>query len=126
MVAKGKKIWMDGALVDWDAANVHVLTHTLHYGLGVFEGIRCYQTAEGPAVFRLQEHVDRLYASAHISAMKIPFDKEEFSEAILETLRVNELNSGSGQWSRLKAESSPRNRSRNQTCFWPIHSGLLF
>jgi branched-chain amino acid aminotransferase len=85
---------MDGEFVDWADAKVHVLTHTLHYGLGVFEGIRCYQTASGPAVFRLQEHVDRLYASAHISALKVPFSKEDFLAAVLETVRVNELATG--------------------------------
>lgn len=94
MVQETSKIWMDGEFVDWADAKVHVLTHTLHYGLGLFEGIRCYQTSEGPAVFRLREHVERLYASAHISAVKIPYDQKEFEEAILETLRVNKMNSG--------------------------------
>ena len=94
MLQETSKIWMDGKFVDWKDATVHVLTHTLHYGLGVFEGIRCYKTVEGPAVFRLPEHVDRLYASAHISGMKIPFSKEEFSAAILETLCVNKMEAG--------------------------------
>ena len=94
MIQETSKIWMDGEFVDWADAKVHVLTHTLHYGLGVFEGIRCYQTASGPAVFRLQEHVDRLYASAHISALKVPFSKEDFLAAVLETVRVNELATG--------------------------------
>ena len=94
MIQQTSKIWMDGEFVDWADAKVHILTHTLHYGLGVFEGIRCYQTAAGPAVFRLDEHVDRLYASAHISALKVPFSKEDFRAAILETLRVNELAAG--------------------------------
>jgi len=85
---------MDGEFVDWADAKVHVLTHTLHYGLGVFEGIRCYQTASGPAVFRLKEHVDRLYASAHISALNVPFSREDFQSAILETVRVNGLETG--------------------------------
>ena len=67
MVEATKKIWMDGELVDWDEARVHVLSHTLHYGLGAFEGIRCYDTVQGPAVFRLQEHLDRLFDSALIS-----------------------------------------------------------
>jgi branched-chain amino acid aminotransferase len=89
MLQETSKIWMDGTFVDWKDANVHVLTHTLHYGLGVFEGIRCYKTVDGPAVFRLPEHVDRLFASAHISGMKIPFTKAQFTDAILETLRVN-------------------------------------
>ncbi len=91
----GEKIWLDGALVDWDDAQVHILTHTLHYGLGVFEGIRCYRTDDGrSAVFRLAEHVDRLYESAHINLMEIPFGREELTEAILETLRANHLEEG--------------------------------
>jgi branched-chain amino acid aminotransferase len=91
----GKKIWMDGRMVDWADARVHVLTHTLHYGLGVFEGIRCYRGDDGrSAVFRLDEHVDRLYESAHINLMRIPFPREEVREAILECLRVNELREG--------------------------------
>lgn len=94
MIQETNKIWMDGQFVDWQDAKVHILTHSLHYGLGVFEGIRCYQTVDGPAVFRLQEHVDRLYASAHISCLKIPFGKEEFSAAIVETLRVNNMDAG--------------------------------
>lgn len=95
VVEKVEKIWFDGKLIDWDAAQVHVLTHTLHYGLGVFEGIRCYRTADGnSAVFRLKEHVERLFNSAHIVQMKLPFSREEVSSAILETLRVNELREG--------------------------------
>lgn len=94
MLQETSKIWMDGKFVDWKDATVHVLTHTLHYGLGVFEGIRCYKTVEGPAVFRLAEHVDRLFASAHISGLKIPLTKEEFSAAILETLKVNKMEAG--------------------------------
>ncbi len=91
----GEKIWMDGRLVPWDEARVHVLTHTLHYGLGVFEGIRSYRSADGrSAVFRLPEHVRRLYDSAHINLMKIPFPPEQVSEAILETLRANRLEEG--------------------------------
>ena len=95
MVEKVEKIWFDGELIDWDAAQVHVLTHTLHYGLGVFEGIRCYRTADGrSAVFRLKEHVDRLFNSAHIVQMKIPFSPEQVGNAILETLRANQLREG--------------------------------
>jgi branched-chain amino acid aminotransferase len=94
MLQETSKIWMDGKFVDWKDATVHVLTHTLHYGLGVFEGIRCYKTVDGPAIFRLAEHVDRLFASAHISGMKIPFAKEEFSAAIVETLKVNKMEAG--------------------------------
>jgi branched-chain amino acid aminotransferase len=91
----GEKIWMDGELVPWHEANVHILTHTLHYGLGVFEGIRCYRTDGGrSAVFRLPEHVRRLLESAHINLMQVPFDEARISEAILETLRANSLAEG--------------------------------
>ncbi len=91
----GETIWMDGDFVDWDAANVHILTHTLHYGLGVFEGIRCYEAGDGrSAVFRLPEHVRRLYESAHINLLDIPFEREVIHEAILETLRRNGLKEG--------------------------------
>jgi branched-chain amino acid aminotransferase len=91
----GEKIWLDGRMVDWDAAKVHVLTHTLHYGLGVFEGIRCYRTADGrSAVFRLPEHVRRLFESAHINLMEMPFSREAMTEAILATLRANHLPEG--------------------------------
>src|SRR5512139_872023 len=91
MLNKTEKIWMDGAFVPWDEANVHVLTHTLHYGLGVFEGIRCYETPKGPAVFRLDEHVRRLFTSAHIFLMEMPFTEQEIRAAILETIRVNRI-----------------------------------
>jgi len=91
----GERIWMDGKLVPWHEATVHVLTHTLHYGLGVFEGIRCYRTDDGrSAVFRLPEHVRRLFESAHINLMKIPFSEEQISDAIAETLRANGLAEG--------------------------------
>ena len=91
----GERIWMDGKLVPWHEATVHVLTHTLHYGLGVFEGIRCYRTDDGrSAVFRLPEHVRRLFESAHINLMKIPDSEEQISGAIAETLRANGLAEG--------------------------------
>jgi branched-chain amino acid aminotransferase len=91
----GEKIWLDGELIDWDAAQVHILTHTLHYGLGVFEGIRCYKTEDGrSAVFRLPEHVRRLYESAHINLLEIPFEPEVVDQAIRETLRANHLEEG--------------------------------
>ena len=71
---KSEKIWLDGKLVPWKEANIHVLTHTLHYGLGVFEGIRCYQSeANGSSIFRLKAHVDRLFNSAKILGLKVPF-----------------------------------------------------
>jgi branched-chain amino acid aminotransferase len=85
------KIWMDGSFVDWADANVHVLTHSLHYGLAAFEGLRCYKGKSGSAIFKLQAHVDRLFESAHISMMTIPFDKKQVAEAIVETVRVNRL-----------------------------------
>src|SRR3990172_3703134 len=92
---KGEKIWFNGKLVNWDEAQVHVLTHTLHYGLGVFEGIRCYLCDDGgSAVFRLKEHTDRLFASAHIAQMKMPFTKDEINGAIVETLKANKLKEG--------------------------------
>jgi branched-chain amino acid aminotransferase len=95
MVEKMAKIWMDGKLIPWDEANVHILTHTLHYGLGVFEGIRCYKTHDGKsAVFRLKEHIDRLYDSAHIAELHIPYSKKEIAEACKETLRANQLREG--------------------------------
>lgn len=88
---KTEKIWMDGRLINWDDANVHILTHTLHYGLGVFEGIRCYSTPKGPAVFRLKEHVKRLFQSAKIFLIEIPFTEDEIANAIIETIRVNKM-----------------------------------
>ena len=93
MVEKSKKIWLDGKFINWDDANVHVLTHALHYGSAVFEGIKAYEAAKGTAIFRLKEHVDRLYGSAHIFCMKIPFSKQEFTKAIKETIRINKLKS---------------------------------
>jgi branched-chain amino acid aminotransferase len=90
MEAQGK-IWMDGSFVDWADANVHVLTHSLHYGMAAFEGIRCYKGRSGSAIFKLNEHVDRLFESAHIGMMAIPYDKKQVAEAIVETVRVNKL-----------------------------------
>jgi branched-chain amino acid aminotransferase len=91
MLEATEKIWMNGKFVKWDDAKVHVLTHTLHYGTGVFEGIRCYKTDSGPAVFRLQEHVGRLFDSTHILQMEMPFTRQAVAEAILETIRVNKI-----------------------------------
>src|SRR5262247_2885206 len=91
----GEKIWLDGRMVAWDEARVHLLTHTLHYGLGVFEGIRCYRTADGrSAVFRLGEHVRRLFDSAKINLMQIPFPPRVVEQACLETMRRNHLAEG--------------------------------
>ena len=80
------KIWMNGQLVDWDKAQVHVLTHTLHYGTGVFEGIRAYETSKGTAVFRLTEHIERLFRSAHILGMEIPYTVDELIQATKDTV----------------------------------------
>ncbi len=86
-----KFIWMDGKLVPWEEAKVHLLTHTLHYGYGVFEGIRCYRTPTGPAVFRLRDHMLRLQHSADIVGMKLPYTVEELVEAVKLTVRENGL-----------------------------------
>ncbi|MGK0440251.1 MAG: branched-chain amino acid aminotransferase [Pseudohongiellaceae bacterium] len=85
-------IWLDGEMVPWREAKVHVLTHTLHYGLGVFEGVRAYNTeSDGTSIFRLQEHTDRLFRSAHILSMQMPFDKETLNEAQKAVVRENNL-----------------------------------
>ncbi|MFU8890629.1 MAG: branched-chain amino acid transaminase [Anaerosomatales bacterium] len=86
-------IWMDGTLVDWDAAQVHVLTHALHYGSGVFEGIRCYETPDGPAVFRLVEHMERFDRSARMLLMDLGYPVDQMVEAVKETIRSNRLTS---------------------------------
>jgi branched-chain amino acid aminotransferase len=90
-ITPSKLIWMDGELVPWDDARIHVLTHTLHYGCGVFEGIRAYSTSRGPAVFRLTDHIARLFDSARIFMIDVPFTPEEIVEATKETVRVNGL-----------------------------------
>lgn len=90
---KVEKIWMDGELVDWDDARIHVLTHTLHYGSGVFEGIRAYATDRGPAVFRLRDHMRRMFDSAKLLHIEIPFSLEQLVEATRETVRVNNVES---------------------------------
>jgi branched-chain amino acid aminotransferase len=92
MVQPTKSIWLDGRLVPWGEANVHVLTHALHYGVGVFEGIRCYETEDGrSAIFRLDEHVDRLFGSAHVLQIPMPYDRAQIAEACRETVRANGL-----------------------------------
>ncbi len=91
MVEKSKKIWMDGKFVNWADANVHILTHTLHYGTGAFEGIRCYRTKKGPAIFRLKEHVDRLFDSCRILHMELPFTPAQITKAIKDSIKVNKL-----------------------------------
>ena len=86
-------IWMDGQLIDWRDAKVHVLTHTLHYGCGAFEGVRAYQTEQGTAIFRLQEHTQRLFNSAKILRMQIPFSQQQLNEAQQQVVRENKLSS---------------------------------
>jgi branched-chain amino acid aminotransferase len=85
------KIWMNGELVDWDAARIHVLTHTLHYGMGVFEGIRAYETAQGPAIFRLTDHIERMANSAKILGMELPYSVAELVKACKDTVRSTGL-----------------------------------
>ncbi|OVE81277.1 branched chain amino acid aminotransferase [bacterium K02(2017)] len=95
MVQKVDKIWLDGEYVDWDQANVHILTHTLHYGLGVFEGIRCYKQADGTsALFRLKEHIKRLYESSQMFWMDIPYSFEELLQVSKDIFKVNKLDEG--------------------------------
>jgi len=85
------KIWFNGELVDWTEANIHVLSHVVHYGSSVFEGIRCYKTPKGSAIFRLKEHVKRLFNSGKIYRMEIDYSVEEFSQAIIDTIKANDL-----------------------------------
>jgi branched-chain amino acid aminotransferase len=85
------KIWMNGELVDWDAAQIHVLSHSLHYGMGVFEGIRCYETPQGPGVFRLTDHMERLHRSAKILMMPLPWTVDELVDATKEVVRASGL-----------------------------------
>jgi branched-chain amino acid aminotransferase len=84
-------IWMDGEFVDWEDAQVHVLTHALHYGTGVFEGVRCYDTVDGPAIFRWDAHLDRFFQSGQVYDIEMPFDREEITEATLELIRRQDL-----------------------------------
>ena len=90
-IETAEKIWMDGELINWDDAKIHILTRTLHYGNGVFEGIRAYETDNGAAVFRLTPHIDRLYKSAKILCIEIPYSPEEIIEATKAVIRANEL-----------------------------------
>jgi len=88
---KTKYIWFNGKFLKWENAKIHILAHGLHYGSGVFEGIRCYKTKNGPAIFRLEEHIERLYNSAKILKIKIPFSKEEFKKAVLDLVKLNKI-----------------------------------
>jgi branched-chain amino acid aminotransferase len=90
-LAPTAKIWMDGELVDWDDAQVHVLTHSLHYGTGIFEGIRAYATAEGPGIFRLQDHLARLERSARVLFLELPYDRATLTKAVKQTVRASAL-----------------------------------
>src|SRR5215471_15776304 len=95
MVDKLQKIWLDGEMLDWDAANVHILTHTLHYGLGAFEGIRSYRRADGGSyIFRLREHIDRLFDGCKMAFMQPRFTKEQVMQACVDVLRANRLEEG--------------------------------
>lgn len=90
-IVKASKIWANGKMIDWDDAKIHVLSHVVNYGSSVFEGIRCYQTAKGPAVFRLSDHIERLFNSSKIYRIEIPYSPEQISNAVLELVRVNRL-----------------------------------
>src|SRR5579864_6576708 len=87
------KIWKDGKLIDWRDANIHVLTHSLHYGMAVFEGVRAYKTDQGPAIFRLKEHTQRLLNSAKIFQMQVPYDLQTLIDAQVQVVRENQLES---------------------------------
>jgi branched-chain amino acid aminotransferase len=88
---KAEKIWMNGKLINWDDAKIHILSHVIHYGSALFEGARCYSTPKGPAVFRLQEHTDRLFNSCKIYRMDIPFTRDQINKAIVELIKINKL-----------------------------------
>jgi branched-chain amino acid aminotransferase len=88
---KTDKIWMNGKLVGWDDAKIHILSHVIHYGSALFEGARCYKTPQGPAIFRLREHTDRLFNSCKIYRMEIPFSREEINKAIIDLIKINKL-----------------------------------
>jgi branched-chain amino acid aminotransferase len=90
---KSEKIWMNGKVVPWDDAKIHVASHVIHYGSAVFEGLRCYATPDGPAVFRLDAHTERLYNSAKIYRMEVPYSPAEMNQAILETISMNQMDS---------------------------------
>ena len=90
-MTKADKIWMNGQFVPWDDAKVHVLSHVLHYGSSIFEGIRCYQTPKGPAIFRLEDHIERLFFSTRVYRMTIPYTREQIEQACIETVSINGL-----------------------------------
>src|SRR5258707_4091977 len=84
-------VWRNGDIIPWGEANTHVSSHALHYGSGVFEGMRCYETVDGPAVFRMEAHLDRLYASAEVHGLAIPYNKEEITDAVCAVITRNEF-----------------------------------
>ena len=88
---KTEKIWHNGKFIRWEDANIHVMSHVVHYGSSVFEGVRCYTPSSGPAIFRAEEHIQRLLDSAKIYRMDLPYSREQLAEAMLELVRVNEL-----------------------------------
>jgi branched-chain amino acid aminotransferase len=90
---KTEKIWMNGEFVNWDDANIHILSHVIHYGSGLFEGARCYKTPNGPAIFRLKEHTRRLFNSCRIYRMEIPYTEDEINQATIETIKINNVES---------------------------------
>ncbi len=90
--AKSRFIWMNGKFINWDDAKIHICSHVIHYGTGVFEGVRCYHTPKGPAIFRLNDHTNRLFNSAKIYRMEIPYTRDEINQATVELIRRNELN----------------------------------
>ena len=92
-IPKTEKIWHNGRFIQWDDANIHVLSHVVNYGTAVFEGIRCYSTAQGPAIFRLRDHIQRLINSGRIYRMEVPFSLDELCQANLDLVRVNNLSS---------------------------------
>ncbi|UCD06744.1 MAG: aminotransferase class IV, partial [candidate division WOR-3 bacterium] len=90
-MAQTKYIWMDGNFVAWEDAKIHIMSHVIHYGTGVFEGLRCYDTPKGPMIFRLQDHTDRLFNSAKIYRMEIPYKREEINKVTVELIKMNGL-----------------------------------
>ncbi|OGN35839.1 MAG: hypothetical protein A3F98_03525 [Candidatus Yanofskybacteria bacterium RIFCSPLOWO2_12_FULL_41_8] len=91
-IQKSGKIWLDGEIINWEEAKVHVLTNALHYGSGVFEGIRCYKTDKGPTIFRLEDHIDRFYYSAGCLSIEIPFSKNDIKKSITTLIKINKIN----------------------------------
>lgn len=124
MADRDGKIWMDGKLIDWRDAKIHVLTHTLHYGMGVFEGVRAYQTADGnTAIFRLKEHTKRLFNSAKIFQMDVPFDRETLCAAQCEVVRANGLASAYLRPIAWVGSKSSASRRAATPSMWPLPPG---